>query len=245
MSGPASNPLARPLRALARVLSYPDEALRENLGAVAEALCARAELAPAERASLERFLGWMRDETLLALQAAYVDTFDRGKQVSLYLFEHVYGESRARGPAMVELVNAYRAHGLEIDGRELPDYLPLLLEFCAELTETEARAWLDEIGHVVQQVHVRLARRDSRYAAPFRALLRLARLDPSPEELARAATAEERDDTPAALDRVWMEAPVTFGPDRPAASCATAGQPRGQPIQWLDNRKAADRSEGR
>lgn len=242
MSTGHSNALRPPIKALAALLSYPDETLRQNIDDIAGILAAHPELACDERKSVEGFLDWMRNEALLDLEAAYVETFDRSKKVSLHLFEHVYGESRTRGPAMVELSNAYREHGLEIDCRELPDYLPLLLEFCAELTEAEARSWLDEIGHVLQQVHVRLAERENRYAVPFRILLRLARLDPEPEALARAAAQEERDDTPAALDRVWMEAPVTFGPDRPRADCGAPRQRQAQAVQWTEHWKAVHRS---
>jgi len=242
MSTEYSNALRRPLKALAALLSYPDEALQEHADEVAGALAGHPELGGEELAALSRFVDWMRHTALLELQAAYVETFDRSKQVSLHLFEHVYGESRARGPAMVELASVYREHGLELDCRELPDYLPLLLEFCAEVGEADARAWLDQIGHILQQVHVRLVKRQSRYAAPFAALVRLARLDPMPEALARAAAREERDDTPDALDRVWMEAPVTFGPEQPPAGCAATPPRRAQPVQWTDHRKPADPS---
>lgn len=237
MNGPATHGLRLPLKALARLLDYPDQALVDHLDAAAGALRAAPGLDAAERASVEDFLGWMRAQPLLDLQAAYVETFDRGRQASLYLFEHVYGESRRRGPAMLELAGAYREHGLEIDGRELPDYLPLFLEFCGELPDAAAHAWIEEVGHIVQQVHVRLARRESRYAVPLRALLRLARLDPTPEDLVRAAAGEARDDTPAALDRVWMEAPVTFGPEAPPAGGGTT-TPGAQPVQWTDRRTA-------
>jgi len=221
----AGNDLGRALKALSVLLGYPDEALREHSGELARTLAGSAELTAADRAAVRGFVGSMVRQPLLDLQARYVDTFDRSKKVSLYLFEHIYGESRDRGQAMAELAQVYREHGLAIDCRELPDFLPLFLEFAAELPEAEARAWLDEIGHIVQRVHVRLRERESPYAVPLRMLLRLARIDAEPPELARMAAQETRDDTPAAIDRAWAEAPVTFGPEglAPDAGLGTCG----------------------
>ena len=242
MSNDTVNSLRYPLKACAALLSYPDESVARNADDLADVLVIRPELPQGDRAEVERFVGWLRDEPLLEVQAAYVETFDRSKKVSLYLFEHVYGESRDRGPAMVELSQAYREQGLEVDCRELPDFLPLFLEFCAELPETRAREWLDDIGHVVQEVHVRLVKRESRYAVPIRALLRLLEVEPMPEVLVEAASKEERDDTAAALDRVWMEAPVTFGPDQPRTNCGATKQWQERPVQWVDQRNASDPS---
>lgn len=239
------NPLRPALKALARLLHYPDEALVESIEALAEILRARPELAPGERASLAGLAARFREHSLLDLQADYVDTFDRGRMVSLHLFEHVYGESRARGPAMVELASAYREQGLEIGCRELPDYLPLLLEFCAELDEDETRAWLEEIGHVLQKLHVRLALRVSPYAVTLRLLLCIAGLDPEPQDLVREAAGEARDDTPEALDRIWIEAPVTFGPDPSVSGCGASGRERELPVEWTHHPQAGARSGGR
>lgn len=240
----AINDLRLPLKAVSALLGYPDAALQAHAREVAGVLTARAELNAVDREMVAGFADWLTDSDLLEVQGSYVETFDRSKKVSLYLFEHLYGESRDRGPAMIELGNAYREHGLAIDRRELPDFLPLFLEFNAELPEAEALAWLEEVGPVLQQVHVRLADRESPFAAPLRALLRLAGFEPAPAELARAASEEERDDTPAALDRIWREAPVTFGPDQPQIAC---GAPRQQsvekPVRWMDNRRQLRRPE--
>jgi len=220
------------LNATGRLLHYPDEELRTHIEEVLEVLLVRPELNNDERAFLERFGETLRHRDLFESQAEYVETFDRSKKVSLYLFEHVHGESRDRGPAMVELSHAYKEKGFVIDCRELPDYLPMFLEFCAALPETEARAWLEDIGHILQNIHVRLEDRESGYALPFRILLRLIGLEPRPEELAEEVAAEERDDTPAALDRVWAETPVIFGPNQPTTSCGATRQWVEKPLQW-------------
>jgi len=198
------------LKAIAALLHYPDENTQAHADELADVLVTRPEFPSADRAAIERFVRRLRKADLLHQQAGYVETFDRSKKVSLYLFEHVHGESRERGPAMVELRMAYREKGLEIDAGELPDYLPMFLEFCAQLPDSEARGWLDDISHIVQQIHVRLHQRDSRYALPVRLLLHLVDADPWPEALVQASAGEKRDDTRAAIDSVWCEAPVTF-----------------------------------
>jgi len=231
MSATSQSTLRRPLKALAALLSYPGAALTAHLDEIAEVLVMRAELAPADRRALEAFLAWLRDTDLLEVQATFVETFDRSKKVSLYLFEHLYGESRSRGPAMVELGMAYREHGLELASNELPDYLPLFLEFCAELPDAEAIAWLAEPAQVLQQVHVRLVDRASPFAAPLGVLLRLFGADPMPRELVESAAGEERDDTPEALDRSWVEAPVTFGPNQPGTGCGAMAQSHERPAR--------------
>lgn len=228
--------LSLPLKALARLLHYPDTELQAHCDEVAAALLARPELDAAARTALEGFAARLQALDPYDLQAEYVATFDHSKKVSLYLFEHVYGESRDRGPAMVELINAYREKGLQADAGLLPDYLPLFLEFCASLPDAEARAWLTDTGHVLQQIHVRLAQRDSGYAAPLRVLLSLLELEHSPAELCEQAAGEERDDTRAAYDRSWMEAPVTFGPEQPTAGCDATRQHAETPIRWQPRR---------
>ncbi|MEX2523847.1 MAG: nitrate reductase molybdenum cofactor assembly chaperone [Gammaproteobacteria bacterium] len=232
MNAPEDTGLKWPLKAAARLLHYPDGELQEHMEQVLEVLLVRPELNNEDRARLEQYGECRRQSDLFELQAEYVETFDRSKKVSLYLFEHVHGESRDRGPAMVELSNAYKEKGFVIDCRELPDYLPMFLEFCAALPEAEARVWLEDIGHILQNIHVRLEDRESGYALPFRILLRLIGLDPRPEELVEKASEEERDDTPEALDRVWAEAPVIFGPNQPTTSCGATQQWVEKPVQW-------------
>lgn len=241
MNDAGTSNLKWPLKAIAMLLHYPDADLQRYIDQVADVLLVRPELSAGERASLERFTETLRHRDLFDLEADYVETFDRSKKVSLYLFEHVHGESRDRGPAMVELSNAYKEKGFTINCRELPDYLPMFLEFCASLPEAEARGWLDDIGHILQHIHVRLEDRQSDYALPFRILLRVIALEPRPAELVEEAAAEERDDTPAALDRVWMEAPVTFGPEQPTTSCGATKQWIEKPVTWKPLQQAGGR----
>src|SRR5699024_3838270 len=152
-------------------------------------------------------------EDLLDAQELYVNTFDRGRARSLHLFEHVHGESRDRGPAMVDLQKEYVAHGFAIDCAELPDYVPMFVEFCSELEPADAIGWLEDVGRLLQLLHARLAEHESRYAVLLEPLLVLAGCPVRDETVQAEVAQEERDDTPEALDRVWLEEPVTFGPD--------------------------------
>ncbi len=238
------NKLAPALKSLALLLAYPDAELRAHARELEPVFAACAELDADDHGALAATIAWLSDSELLEAQATFVETFDRGKKVSLYLFEHVYGESRDRGPAMVELGHAYREQGLEIDSRELPDYLPMFLEFTALLPEVEARTWLLDVSQVLQRIHVRLAARQSPYAAFFRVLLKLLALEIIPEEMGRIVATEKRDDTPAALDSVWEEAPVSFGAEQPQSQCGTTRQaPSGavveQPLIRMDGQDAA------
>lgn len=226
MSLGLSRELARPLQALAHLLDYPSATLQQHAGELIDVLQAPPQLSAAERAAIAEFVTELGERDLLEAQSDYLEIFDRGRKVSLYVFEHVYGESRDRGPAMIELKRAYHEHGLAIDSRELPDFLPVFLEFCAQLPDAAARDWLAETTHILQRIRVRLAERGSGYAGAFTVLLRLIGADPAPADLTQMAGRESRDDTPAAIDAVWMEAPVSFGGTQPQTRC---GAPRQGP----------------
>ena len=233
------------LKIFAALLHYPDEQLQQHAGELTEALCSEELITGARREAITEFIEWLRVTDLLDVQAEYVETFDRGRSRSLYLYEHIHGESRERGPAMVELAQVYRAHGFEIDTVELPDYLPLFLEFLASLPLQEALGWLEDIGHVLQLLHARLVERDSRFAVVMEPLVRLAGL--APEEAVQAQVAkEEPDDTPEALDKAWVDAPVTFGQEGGAGgeggcnskqqTSKTQQHDATQPLRWQESR---------
>ncbi|MGL5660138.1 MAG: nitrate reductase molybdenum cofactor assembly chaperone, partial [Aeromonas sp.] len=139
--------------------------------------------------------------------------FDRGRATSLLLFEHVHGESRDRGQAMVDLMAQYDAHGLQLDSRELPDHLPLYLEYLAQLPDTEAQSGLHDIAPILALLGARLTQRDSHYAVLFELLLKLANTTIDSNNVAQKIVDEARDDTPQALDAVWEEEQVKFFAD--------------------------------
>ena len=151
---------------------------------------------------------------MLDAQSRYSELFDRGRATSLLLFEHVHGESRDRGQAMVDLMAQYERHGLQLDSRELPDHLPLYLEYLAQLPEAEARGGLQDIAPILGLLSARLQQRESGYAALFELLLKLANAQVDSRKVAEKIADEARDDTPQALDAVWEEEQVKFFADR-------------------------------
>lgn len=161
-------------RALSALLSYPEPCLLAARDEIDEALGAWLALHPDLR-GLRRFID---EHSLIQLQENYVATFDRNPAHSLHLFEHVHGESRDRGQAMVDLMEEYRRHGLEPDESELPDYVPLFLEFLGELPANEAKQMLGEAIDVLAAIGSRLARNESPYAAIFRVLVDLSDVVP-------------------------------------------------------------------
>jgi len=178
------------------------------------------------RADLAALVTAMAGEDPLDLQEEYVEIFDRSRALSLHLFEHVHGESRDRGQAMVSLQERYQASGFDIASNELPDYLPLFLEFLSLQDAVAAQAMLAEIPHILQVLAERHARRRSRYALLFETLQDLAATKPDPEAVTELRNVPEDDpaDLPA-LDRAWEEAEVRFGPgDAAAQSCPRASQ---------------------
>jgi len=224
-------------KVLGALLHYPDEALQAAVPELAAVLDDEGVVGGATRERIRALLDELAAADLLDLQERYVDTFDRGRARSLHLFEHVHGESRDRGQAMVDLKNAYLDHGFELAVPELPDYVPLFLEFCSTLAPEDALSWLEDVGHLLQLLHARLREHDSPYAVLVEPLLVLAAVDVDDPAVREQVAGEDRDDTPQALDAVWMEAPVTFGPDGGCASQTRGGgAPAVAPVQWAKTR---------
>ncbi|MCL1485985.1 MAG: nitrate reductase molybdenum cofactor assembly chaperone [Marinobacter sp.] len=117
------------LKVMALLLEYPNADLQRGRDELTAAVLEDSRLPRKNKEQLLRCIDMLCDGNLLDLQESYVATFDRGRATSLLLFEHVHGESRDRGQAMVDLMEQYKTNGLEIDARELPDYLPLFMEY--------------------------------------------------------------------------------------------------------------------
>ena len=204
--------MRRSIRALAALLAYPTVELQAALPEVWAALAADPALASA-LPGLEALTAGLRGD-LLDLQETYVGLFDRTRGLCLNLFEHVHGDSRERGPAMVELNGIYAEAGLDPASGELPDHLPMLLEYAA-IEPGRGVELLGNAAPVLDLLHGRLAARGSAYAAVLQAALLLA--GRAPGEVPATAEPEE---TPAQLDAAWAEAPVVFGPGSdPASEC--------------------------
>lgn len=198
------------LRALAHLLRYPDAAMRAHLPDIHTALNAEAAIGHVRRAELDTLMDRLLADGLDA-ESIYVDLFDRGRSTALHLFEHVHGDSRDRGPAMVDLVQTYEAAGLLLDPTELPDHLTVLLEYASTQPTAEARAFIGEFAHILQSISASLARRDSDYAAVLAAVLDLA----GQPLMANSPNASVVADEP--IDASWEE-PAAFG------GCSSQGQ---------------------
>lgn len=201
----------RTYQILGRLLAYPEEEMIAALPAMHRLLAREGVLPAPQRAAIDALAAELQGSDLMDAQERYVTLFDRTRSLALHLFEHVHGDSRDRGMAMVDLIEVYRKHGFEIASNELPDYLPLFLEFLAQLDPKEARALLRDAAPVIAPIQARLAKRESAYAAVLAALLHLAEAKP-----VAPASLPEEDDSLDALDREWEEAAVTFGPGAPA-----------------------------
>ena len=197
------------LRSLAALLGYPSAELTAHIGEIREALAEEGALPRPARRRLEPLLESLETEDLLDLQAAYSELFDRSRALSLHLFEHVHGDSRARGQAMIDLGQQYAERGCLLESPELPDFVPVFLEFASCLEPAEAREMLGEPAHVFAALEERLAKRGSDYAAVFHALIAVAGTRPDAAALAELEQNAPADD-PAKIDEEWEEAPVTF-----------------------------------
>ncbi|MGC8507144.1 MAG: nitrate reductase molybdenum cofactor assembly chaperone [Thiomonas sp.] len=218
--------LSRQLRALALLLDYPGDAMQAHLAEIRAVLDPLEPGHPAERESLQGLIDHMAAADLMDLQAEFVDTFDRGRSTSLNLFEQVHGDSRDRGQAMVDLLAQYQEVGLDLQARELPDYLPVYLEYCSVLDTSAAREALEEVALLVAHLTAALDRRESPWVAVTSAVCRLAGVSdwqalvaqqtgqearppiPGPRDIQREGL--PADWTPAGLDAVWAEEPVDF-----------------------------------
>ncbi|VEB58738.1 respiratory nitrate reductase 1 subunit delta [Salmonella enterica subsp. enterica] len=145
---------------VSRLLEYPDAALWQHQQELFDALASSENLDKEDAQTLGVFLRDLTAQDLLDVQAAYSELFDRGRATSLLLFEHVHGESRDRGQAMVDLMAQYEQHGLQLDSRELPDHLPLYLEYLAQLPKSEALGGLQDIAPILALLSARLQQRE-------------------------------------------------------------------------------------
>ena len=199
-------------KVLSALLSYPGE---EIMAAAPDlmAVVAQENLVPPRlQKQLAKLTGQIADGDLFDLQERYVVLFDRTRSLSLHIFEHVHGESRDRGQAMVDLMDLYESRGLRIDARELPDYLPLFLEFLSTLEIDEARALLAEPLHIISALKQRHRKRKSAYTIVFSVLEALARGKAKAADVALLLREPEDDpDDLEALDRIWEEEAVSFG----------------------------------
>jgi nitrate reductase delta subunit len=219
------------LRLISVLLDYPTETLYQHLPDAVQLVTDDEQLETTDKQALLAFIDHFKAQSLLDWQAYYEGLFDRGRALSLLLFEHVHGESRDRGQAMIDLQQHYHQAGLEIGVKELPDYIPLYLEFLSTQGLDNARIWLQDVSHILALLAARLEKRESPYSKLFTVLLSIAQADIDLEDIKAQIANEKRDDTPKAIDQVWEEEMVTFGPD---ATCGT-GTMKPSPLQSKQN----------
>ena len=222
---------SKSLRVLALLLGYPDADMRAHLSDMRTALHAERALSASRLAELDALIATLGRKAVLEVESDYVELFDRGRATSLHLFEHVHGDSRDRGPAMIDLTKTYEQAGLFLGADEMPDFVPVVLEFTSTLQPRQAREFLGEMAHIFNAIFAALQQRESPYACVLGALLELAGEKASPVEVAV--------DEP--IDAIWEE-PVVFD------GCSSKGQARpdqAQPIHIVPRAvRAAGSSTG-
>lgn len=239
------------LKVLSRMLDYPSKELQLNTDALADIVSEAKEISPDMRKNLLSFLTDLERSDLMDLQEIYDGMFERGRATSLLLFEHVHGESRDRGQAMVDLMSVYEKAGFNITVRELPDYIPLYLEYLSTCDDLDARVGLADVSHIFALLSARLKQRDSKYHHVIDSLLMISGVDISQPEVSEKVAKEERDDSLEALDKVWEEEMISFMADKDTGACdaSTARQfplagemleelgneaPQPVTVQWTD-----------
>ncbi|QIL70363.1 nitrate reductase molybdenum cofactor assembly chaperone [Diaphorobacter sp. HDW4B] len=218
------------LRVLSRLLGYPDAQLFADLAPMIDALRMEGALPRARIDEIAQFGQHLNTLGEWEAQARYVDLFDRGHKTSLHLFEHIHGDSRDRGPALVDLQQTYEKAGLMFDANELPDHLPVVLEFASTQPPNIAQEFLGEMVEILNAIFSALVHKDSPYACVLAAVLELAgakahavAIDPEPD-----------------MDEAWMEPEAFIG-------CSTQGQAKpgaAQPMHFVRKSEISNQSQG-
>lgn len=198
------------LKVLSLLLSYPEAEMFEALDEMAAVIEQENLLLEDHKKSVQALIDSYCGADLLDIQERYVALFDRGRFLSLHIFEHVHGESRDRGQAMVNLLQMYEAHGFELSTRELPDYIPLFLEFLSQQTKAEAVQLLQDAMPVLSLLGARLTERDSEFRVIFDALAGFAGEPEAAEDIRHQAATEGEDETLLRMDAIWEEEAVSF-----------------------------------
>jgi len=218
-------------RVLGLLMSYPTSDVQLHMDELKEALAADGLISSRRLGQLTKFMDALAASDLIEAQETYVGLFDRGRGQSLYLFEHIHGESRDRGPAMVDLTESYKEHGFMMSAGELPDYIPLFLEFLSLLPPDDAQDYLNEVIHIFATIGVKLQDKGSDYHVIFDVIQALASTKVAPEVLAQALEeSQAADESFEALDKEWEEKPAFTGDptqdiDADCRSCAATPSP--------------------
>lgn len=188
-------------------MSYPNEQIYQLLDESLPILKAENLLDDKTLEGIGEFCTFFSTRTLVQWQEHYVQLFDYSRGASLYLFEHLHGDSKDRGQAMVDLINIYEEAGLTIDKSELPDYLPLFLEFLSLSTPEKAASYLAEVVDIVGVIHPKLAAKDNPFRHLLYAVIKLSAREPDEKKITMISSMMPD----ISLDEAYEEKPVTFG----------------------------------
>lgn len=217
-------------KALSALLAYPSADLVAALPEIATLIEREPRLGRRDQEALGVLANELETADLLDAQQAYVALFDRGRTTSLHLFEHVHGESRERGQAMVDLMQVYARHGFVLSANELPDFLPAVFEYLSQRPEAEAKDMLGDCAHILRAVGEALQDRGSGYGAVLAAALAM---------VGEPGLASKRSGKPAArekaIDDEWVDEPVIFGPAG-APGCGAPTRPATAVMQFMPRR---------
>ncbi|MPY25057.1 nitrate reductase molybdenum cofactor assembly chaperone [Shewanella sp. YLB-07] len=232
------------LKVVSRLLDYPTEALFGAADEMISVVEQSDELSAQSRAALVEFIRQLTARELYDAQESYDLLFDRGRALSLLLFEHVHGESRDRGQAMVDLMNVYKSNGFEVDSSQLPDYIPLYLEYLSEKLPVYIQEWLGDICHILTMLSERLIERKCHYNVLLDSLIEVSGVEVDRAEIVDTVSKEVRDDTVEAIDKEWEDKEIRFD-DPMVGDCPKSGIHHSQksldpntvnqvPIRWHD-----------
>ena len=210
--------------ALGALLDYPTAELQAAADEIEQALSEERAIPSAELDAVRALIDRLRRSDIMDLQEYWIGLFDRSKRLALHLYEHSHGESRDRGQAMVNLALTYRMNGFELNAAEMPDYLPLFLEFLSVIPEVHARRYLTDALEIIEALRIRLEERDSPYAALVAALVTLASREADGAAVEEILAGEPHDPVDLEeLDREWAEEPVDFSAGSALKDCPYSG----------------------
>ncbi|PCI69542.1 MAG: nitrate reductase molybdenum cofactor assembly chaperone [Piscirickettsiaceae bacterium] len=197
------------LKVISRLLDYPSKELADNSVELVEAVNA-SHLSDANKAELSAFINTLAATDLYDAQERYDLLFERGRSLSLLLFEHVHGESRDRGQAMVDLMAEYAEHGFDVHTEQMPDYIPLYLEFLSLQSDAYVHEWLGDVSHILTVLSERLLDRECDYRILFESLIEISGVQVEREKIAESVRKEEADYTMEAIDKAWEDKEIRF-----------------------------------
>lgn len=241
------------LKVISLLMDYPKSELQQYADVLDYEIGTARQIPPEARTQLMTLVNSVCRRDLMQVQEEYGVLFDRGCSLSLLLFEHVHGDSRERGQAMIDLMANYEKSGFDIAVRELPDYIPLYLEYLAHQPDIDARQGLADVGHILGLLSARLHERDNLYAVLFDALMIIGGVKVDAAKLRSEVAAEKRDDTFEAMDDVWEAEQVTFMANQsPETACrpqTAQAQPLREneqaiPVTWIPEKPFCDPSGG-